>query len=81
MVLNGKLMIKDRRGNINNVSLLEVNKKYQTFQTLSMNHHGHEHYSFSLIENIRTSTNKDVQYYEITTENSIGHKTCSKVHS
>lgn len=69
MVLTGTLMVKDRKGNITNVTLNEANKKYQTLQTLSMNHHGHERYSFSLLEKVVTKDIKDVQCYEIVTVN------------
>ncbi len=74
MVLNGTLMIKDRKGNIDNITLSEASKKYQTYQTLSMNYHGHEQYSFSLIEKIKTFNKKETQCFKITTENSLGHR-------
>ena len=69
MVLNGTIMVKDRKGNINNIKITDALEKMKTFQILSMNHHGHESYSFSLTDEIKQVTDSDEVFYEVVVKN------------
>jgi len=69
MVLNGTIMVKDRKGNIRNIKITETLEKMKTFQILSMNHHGHESFSFSLIDDIKQTTNPEESFYEVVVKN------------
>jgi len=69
MVLNGHIMVKDRKGNINNILITKALEKMKTYQILSMNHHGHESYSFSLIDEIKQSTDTTESFYEVVVKN------------
>ena len=52
MVIDGKLKVKAKNGKIYDTNITRL-KSYKTLQTLSMNHHGLEKYSFALIEDIQ----------------------------
>jgi len=69
MVLNGKIMVKDRKGNIKTMKISDAVDKMKTYQILSMNHHGHENYSFSLIDEIKLTANSDESFYEVVVRN------------
>ena len=69
MVTDGVIMARDKRGAICSVKLSEIQSNFKTYQILSMNHHGHEKYSFSLRDGIKTITDPDAHMYRITTVN------------
>ena len=76
MVTNGKLLVRDKRGMIDTLSIEQLKSKYDTYQVLTMNRHGHETYSFSLIENLREVTADEKYLYKITTINHMDIERC-----
>jgi len=69
MILNGQIMVKGRNGIISEVQISDIISQYKTFQILTMNSHGQEPYSFSLIDKIIKNEPEENQFYEIRTIN------------
>jgi hypothetical protein len=74
MVTNGTLLVKDRRGNIDSITIEKLQSEYDTYQALTMNRHGHETYSFSLIEKIKEVSTDDSHLFRIETTNHLDMK-------
>jgi hypothetical protein len=74
MVANGNLLVRDKRGMIDTLSIEQLKDNYNTYQVLTMNRHGHETYSFSLIEDLKIVVPDEKHLYEITTINNLDMK-------
>jgi len=73
MILNGTVLTRDVKGNIVQRTLASAKDEADTLQVLSMNRHGHEAYSFALLDSIKAAETSAATYV-VVAENSLGKR-------